>query len=88
MQGRAVSAIYTTSDTQARVAAGTIAEVDASGLWPGPVVTELAPAGPFLGGRTGAPGPSGAPFGRLHLSLRSARVEAATLDAIQVRLTS
>ena len=41
------SAIYFTSDEQKRVAADTIADVDASGLWPGRVVTELAPAGPF-----------------------------------------
>ncbi len=41
------SAIYTTSDEQRRVAEDTIADVDASGLWPGKVVTELAPAGPF-----------------------------------------
>ena len=41
------SAIYTTSDEQKRVAVDTIADVDASGLWPGRVVTEVAPAGPF-----------------------------------------
>ena len=41
------SAIYTTSDEQKRVADDTIADVDASGLWPGKVVTEVAPAGPF-----------------------------------------
>jgi peptide-methionine (S)-S-oxide reductase len=41
------SAIYFTSDEQKRVALDTIADVDASGLWPGRVVTEVAPAGPF-----------------------------------------
>jgi len=41
------SAIYATSDEQKRVAEDTIADVDASGLWPGKVVTEVAPAGPF-----------------------------------------
>lgn len=41
------SAIYYTSDEQKRIAAETIADVDASDLWPGPVVTEVAPAGPF-----------------------------------------
>ena len=41
------SAIYYTSDEQKAVAVDTIADVDASGLWPGKVVTELAPAGPF-----------------------------------------
>ncbi|MCJ2026358.1 peptide-methionine (S)-S-oxide reductase MsrA [Methylobacterium sp. J-067] len=41
------SAIYFTDDGQRRVAEETIADVDASGLWPGKVVTELAPVGPF-----------------------------------------
>ena len=41
------SAIYYTSDTQKRIAEETIAEVNASGQWPGKVVTEVAPAGPF-----------------------------------------
>ena len=41
------SAIFYTSDEQKRIAEDTIADVDASGLWPGLVVTELAPAGPF-----------------------------------------
>lgn len=38
------SAIYYTDDDQRRVAEDTIADVDASGLWPGKVVTEVAPA--------------------------------------------
>ena len=41
------SAIFYTSDEQRRVALDTIADVDASGLWPGKVVTEVEPAGPF-----------------------------------------
>ena len=41
------SAIYFTSPAQKAVAEDTIADVYASGLWPGKVVTELAPAGPF-----------------------------------------
>jgi peptide-methionine (S)-S-oxide reductase len=41
------SAIFYTSDEQRRVAEDTIADVDASGLWPGRVVTEVAPVGPF-----------------------------------------
>ena len=41
------SAIYYTSDEQKRVAGDTIADVDASGLWPGKVVTEVAPVGDF-----------------------------------------
>jgi peptide-methionine (S)-S-oxide reductase len=41
------SAILYVTDEQKRVAEDTIADVEASGLWPGKVVTELAPAGPF-----------------------------------------
>ena len=41
------SAIYYTDDTQKTVALDTIADVDASGLWPGKVVTEVEPAGDF-----------------------------------------
>ncbi|KAB8060181.1 peptide-methionine (S)-S-oxide reductase MsrA [Janthinobacterium sp. FT14W] len=41
------SAIYYTSEAQRLVAEDTIRDVDASGLWPGKVVTEVAPAGPF-----------------------------------------
>jgi len=41
------SAIFYTSDEQKRIADETIADVDASGLWPGRVVTEVVPAGEF-----------------------------------------
>ena len=41
------SAIFYLDDEQKRVAEDTIADVAASGLWPGKVVTEVAPAGPF-----------------------------------------
>ena len=41
------SAIFYTSEEQRRVAEDTIADVEASGLWPGKVVTELSPAGDF-----------------------------------------
>ena len=41
------SAIFYASEEQRRIAEDTIADVEASGLWPGKVVTELAPAGPF-----------------------------------------
>jgi peptide-methionine (S)-S-oxide reductase len=41
------SAIFYTSDEQKRIAEDTIADVEASGLWPGEVVTEVSPAGPF-----------------------------------------
>ncbi|WP_030690982.1 peptide-methionine (S)-S-oxide reductase MsrA [Streptomyces globisporus] len=41
------SAVFYLDDEQRRVAEDTIADVDASGLWPGPVVTEVTAAGPF-----------------------------------------
>src|ERR671915_978713 len=41
------SAIFYRSDEQRDTAEDTIADVDASGLWPGKVVTEVAAAGPF-----------------------------------------
>ena len=41
------SAILYLDDEQRSVAEETIAEVEASGRWPGKVVTEVAPAGPF-----------------------------------------
>lgn len=41
------SAIFYTSPEQKRVAEDTIADVDASGLWPGKLMTEVALAGDF-----------------------------------------
>jgi peptide-methionine (S)-S-oxide reductase len=41
------SAIYYVDEAQKRVAEQTIADVNASGLWPGKVVTEVAEVGPF-----------------------------------------
>jgi peptide-methionine (S)-S-oxide reductase len=41
------SAIFYTNDEQRKVAEDTIADVNASGLWPGKVVTEVTAAGPF-----------------------------------------
>ncbi|MEO6792227.1 MAG: peptide-methionine (S)-S-oxide reductase MsrA [Mycobacterium sp.] len=41
------SAIFYLDDEQRRIALDTIAAVDASGRWPGPVVTEVSPAGDF-----------------------------------------
>jgi peptide-methionine (S)-S-oxide reductase len=40
------SAIFYASPEQKRVAEDTIADVNASGLWPGKVVTEVTPVGP------------------------------------------
>jgi peptide-methionine (S)-S-oxide reductase len=41
------SAIYYVDDVQRDEALNTIADVDASGLWPGKVVTEVEPVGEF-----------------------------------------
>jgi peptide-methionine (S)-S-oxide reductase len=41
------SAIFYTTDEQKQIAEGTIADVNASGLWPGKAVTEVVPAGAF-----------------------------------------
>ena len=41
------SAIFYLDEEQRRVAEDTIADVEASDLWPGKVVTEVTPAGPF-----------------------------------------
>jgi peptide-methionine (S)-S-oxide reductase len=41
------SAIFYLNDRQKQIAEKTLADVDASGLWPGKAVTEIAPAGPF-----------------------------------------
>jgi peptide-methionine (S)-S-oxide reductase len=41
------SAIFTSTEEQKQTAEDTIADVNASGLWPGKVVTEVKPAGPF-----------------------------------------
>ena len=41
------SAIYYTTDEQKAIAEQTVADVNASGIWPGTVVTEIEPAGAF-----------------------------------------
>jgi len=41
------SAVFYLDEDQKQVAHETIADVDASGLWPGKVVTEVVPAGAF-----------------------------------------
>ena len=41
------SAIFYLDDEQKHIAEETVKDVDASGLWPGKVVTEISPAGAF-----------------------------------------
>ena len=66
------SAIFYVDDEQKRVAEDTIADVEASGLWPGKVVTEVVAGGAVLGGRARAPGLPGALPERVHVPLPSA----------------
>jgi peptide-methionine (S)-S-oxide reductase len=47
-EGRSVrSAVFYTTERQRHIALDTIADIEASGLWPGKVVTEVVAAGPF-----------------------------------------
>jgi len=41
------SAIYFENEEQRQIALDTIADVEAAGVWPGPVVTEVEPVGDF-----------------------------------------
>ena len=41
------SAIFYTDEAQRQTAVDLIAEMDASGIWPGKIVTEVVPEGPF-----------------------------------------
>ena len=70
------SEIFYTSDEQRQVAEETIADVDASGLWPGKVVTELSEAGPFWEAEPEHQDYLPEVPGRLHLPFREAGLEA------------
>ena len=70
------------NDEQKRVAEDTIADVDASGIWPGKVVTTIEPVGPILGSRAGAPGLSRAHSRRLHVPLGASELETAAPSAV------
>ena len=71
------SAIFYVDDEQRQVAEDTIADVEASGLWPGKVVTEVDAGRAVLGGRAGAPGLPRALPARLHVPLPAAELGAA-----------
>ena len=75
----------TRARSRRRVAEDTIADVEASGLWPGKVVTEALARRRFLGGRARAPGLPGTLSERLHLPLRPPALEVA---AEERRLTA
>jgi peptide-methionine (S)-S-oxide reductase len=70
------SAIFYTSNEQKRIAEDTIADVDASGLWPGKGYRSRS-GRRLLGGRTGASGLSPTISRRLHLPFRPAPLETA-----------
>jgi peptide-methionine (S)-S-oxide reductase len=72
------SAIFTTSEEQRRIAEDTIADVDASGLWPRTSVDRSGSGRTLLGSGARASGLSGAHPKRIHVPLRPARVEAAS----------
>jgi peptide-methionine (S)-S-oxide reductase len=71
------SAIFFTTPEQQRVAQQTIADVDASGLWPGKVADRGEAGWAVLAGRARASGLSGPASQRLHLPLPACQLEAA-----------
>lgn len=71
------SVIFYLDGEQRRVAQDTIADVEASGLWPGSVVTEVVLSRRILGSRAGASGLSDALSGRVHLPLSATELAAA-----------
>jgi peptide-methionine (S)-S-oxide reductase len=66
------SEIFYSSDAQRRVAEETIADTDASGIWPGKVVTQVSEARPFWEAEPGDQDYLQRPSGRLHLPLPGA----------------
>ncbi len=72
------SEIFYTTDEQRQVAEDTIADVEASGLWPGKVVTAVSEAGPFWEAEPEHQDYLQKIPRRLHLPLRAARLEAAS----------
>ncbi len=69
------SAIFYTTDEQKRTAEDTIADVNASGIWPGKVVTAVEPAGPFLASGARTSGLPGTISKWLHMPLHPAQLE-------------
>lgn len=65
------SVTYYVDDAQKKIALDNIADVDASGLWPGKVVTDVEPAGDFWEAEPEHKGLPGTLFQRLYLSLSS-----------------
>lgn len=61
------SAIFYTDDVQKEIALATISDIEESGHWPGPIVSEIKSRGGVLGGRTRAPRLLASASRRLHL---------------------
>ena len=76
------SAIFYTSEEQKQIAQDTIADVDASGLWPGSRYRSRS-CRRFLGSRAGAPGLSPTDSKWLHLPFRAAALEIAEAHGYQ-----
>ena len=74
------SEIFCTTDEQRKVAEETIPDIDASGHWPGNVVTEVSEAGPFWEAEGRRPGLLPALSGRLHAPFPRPGVEAANCE--------
>jgi peptide-methionine (S)-S-oxide reductase len=77
------SAIFYLNEEQRQIAEKTISDIEASGIWPGKIVTEIAPAGPFLGGGAGTSGLPRASSQRLHVPFHSTGVEDSQLSALE-----
>ena len=80
------SAIFYVDDEQKRVALDTIADVDASGLWPGKVVTEVTPASDFWEAEPEHQDYLERYPSRVHLPLPAAGLEAAEARAGPTRM--
>jgi peptide-methionine (S)-S-oxide reductase len=74
------SAIFYTSYEQKRIAEDTIADVDASGLWPGKVVTEVGPSLP--------PGLPSTPTTTVGAESRRAGASISRISAITPRISA
>jgi peptide methionine sulfoxide reductase MsrA len=71
------SAIFYTSPEQKRTAAATIADVEASGLWPGKIVTEVSFRGAFWEAEPEASGLSATHSRWQYLQLHPPKLETA-----------
>ena len=72
------SEIFATTDDQRHIAEETIADVDASGLWPGKVVTEVSESGAFWQAEPEHQELLPAEHNRGYVPLRATGLEAAT----------